>query len=464
MSPARSMPDRLTPRERVYLGVDPNDSHKRVWSAHTDSVCAVGPPGYGRTSGVVVPTLLHWSGPVVSVATGGEALRFCGAHRARIAGPEGGVHVYDPFGAEAFGTLRWSPLSGCQDPTECHRRVRTLTTAVHGTADGGRRRTDAAQLLRPLFHAAALAGEDLAQVRRWLAAQDCGLPTRILRNSSSAREWADDLAAVDGLGELERGACYAAARTCLDGVADPRVLDVCSATDLDVDELLATRSTLFVVSPGGHPEETALVVALVDTIVRRAEQIAVRQGGRLRAPLLLALDDVADSVPLPDLGGLLGGGAERGLVTLWGARSLAQMRTRYGSEEQAALLTATNAKLVFGGMSNDFDLRNISSWSGEFREMQITTYGGVTGSFAPRRPGSAAQAGADDDGVTAYALSPVYRPMLPVEAIQQLPPRNAWLWWHSDPPIHVETPPAESVEDYRALSGHHPRTPRGRSA
>ncbi|GAA1456190.1 type IV secretory system conjugative DNA transfer family protein [Nocardiopsis exhalans] len=463
-------PVRITPRDRVYLGLDPADGYKRVWSSPSDSVGLVGPPRYGKTSGIIIPALLYWSGPAVSTTTRGDILRFCGNWRRRVAAPEGEVYVYDPFDSEGFGreglsTMRWSPLAGCADPAVCFRRVQGMTGAVGGLSDGEHWQSGAALILRALFHAAALGGAPMSEVRRWLAAQETRRPAQILRDHPTAASgWADDLESMRFLGERERGSFYSVARNCLDATAEPRVLDSCSAVDLDIDHFLATNSTLFIVGPSHYQAVVApMIVGLVDSIAQRAAEVAALQGGRLRNPLLLALDEVANIAPLPSLPALVSEGGGRGVITLWAAQSLAQLRARYGADEQQAILTATTAKIIYGGMSNEADLRNVSSWGGELRQVDATTYGGGGEFVFPDRPSVTGQVpGVVRPGVIypdaerQYSLSPVYRPALPIEAIQRMPPWHAWLWWQSEPPLHVETRPAGLIEEYQQVSGYTP--------
>lgn len=95
-------PVRITPRDRVYLGLDPADGYKRVWSSPSDSVGLVGPPRYGKTSGIIIPALLYWSGPAVSTTTRGDILRFCGNWRRRVAAPEGRSTSTTPSTARAL--------------------------------------------------------------------------------------------------------------------------------------------------------------------------------------------------------------------------------------------------------------------------------------------------------------------------------------------------------------------------
>src|SRR5690606_33832599 len=123
--------------------------------------------------------------------------------------------------------------------------------------------------------------------------QDTRPAAEILRKSSSpARGWADDLQAIDRVGERERGSFYSVARNALDATAEPAVLESTNGNDLDIDRFLATGSTLYIVGPSHYQEVIApLIVGLVDAIAQRAAELAAAGTGRLDPPLLLALDE-----------------------------------------------------------------------------------------------------------------------------------------------------------------------------
>jgi hypothetical protein len=168
-------PFEVVPRRQVYLGLDPQDAYRPCWSATEDSVGVVGPPRYGKSSGVIIPAIMTWDGAVVATSTRGDLLHFSANWRFRLAAARGGdVYVYDPFGSEpGVSGLRWSPLAGCTDPSVCYRRVAAMTAVVaRGITDGEHWRAGAAVILRAMFHAAALEGRNLLDVRRWLAEQD----------------------------------------------------------------------------------------------------------------------------------------------------------------------------------------------------------------------------------------------------------------------------------------------------
>ncbi|NYH55292.1 type IV secretory pathway TraG/TraD family ATPase VirD4 [Nocardiopsis arvandica] len=460
MRPLPPLPaDDLAPRQQVFLGRDPADGHKRVWSSQSDSVGIIGPPRYGKTAGLIIPSLLYWDGPVVCTSTRGDLLRATGDRRRHLARPGGRVHLYDPLGTEALGTMRWSPVADCADPAVCYRRVQTMTAAAaNGVTDATHWRSGAALILRGLLHAAALANAPLSEVRRWIARQEVRRPADLIRSHHGTDAWADDLESLPLLGDRERGSFYSVARGCLEATAEPTVLASCDQVDLDIDTFLDTNSTLFVVSPSHIQEAIApLIVALVDAIAQRAAERAALAGGRLNQPLLLALDEVANIAPLESLPALVSEGGGRGIITLWSTQSLAYLRARYGTDRTQGILTSTTAKVTYGGLSSDTDLRNISSWAGEARTPEITHHSPgidpVTGMPDRMRLGN------PDQLAGQHSVSGTYRPVMPLDALQQMPPGHAWLWWQSSPPLHVETRPAHLVPAYQPVSGYTPERP-----
>ena len=460
MHPLPPLPaEDLHPRQQVFLGRDPAEGHQRVWSSRQDSVGIVGPPRYGKTAGLIIPTLLYWDGPVVCTSTRGDLLAAAGDRRRHLARSGGRVHVYDPLNTEGFGSLRWSPVADCADASVCYRRVQAMTAvAAGGISDADHWRSGAALILRGLFHAAALEQAPLSQVRRWIARQEVRKPSDLIRAHGGTEAWADDLESLPLLGDRERGSFYSVARSCLEATAEPRVLASTDAVELDIDEFLASNSTLFIVGPSHVQQAIApLIVGLVDAIAQRAAERAAAQGGRLIQPLLLALDEVANIAPLQSLPSLVSEGGGRGIITLWSAQSLAQLRERYGTERTQAILTATTAKLIFGGMSSEADLRNISSWAGDVRTAEVTHHSqGADPTGLP--PDRLNPLGNPDQIGGQHSIGGTYRPAMPIDALQQMPPGHAWLWWQAAPPLHVETRPAHRVPAYANATGYTPDT------
>lgn len=468
-APSWTRPDMpITLREQVFLGFNDaaTGTWKRAWSNPRDAVGVIGPPGYGKTAGLVIPAVLHWAGPVVSTSTRGDVLRATGDWRRQVAAPHGGdVLVYDPFGSEpGIWSIGWSPLSGCADPATCFRRVQAMTAAAgEGIINGSTWQRGAARILRAYFHAAAVAGRPLDDVLAWLETQDTRTAADLLRGSgSTAARWAGGLESMALKGERERGSYFSVAESCLEAVEEPRVLANCDrAPAFDIDRFLQSASTLYVVGPSHYQRVLApLIVGLVDAIAQRAAELAAQAGGRLSPALLLALDEVPNTAPV-DLGPLVSEGGGRGIVTLWTSQNLAQVRDRYGTETASSILSASGVKLIYGGLSNGPDLQNISAWAGERRESVSTFYNPpptITPAqrAVPRPAGGLATSG-EIGGQ--QAVTTQYRPALPVQNIQMLPKLRVWCWYGPEPPTVHHTPPAGLVPAYAQVAGFHPGTP-----
>ena len=77
----------------------------------------IGPPRSGKTSGVVVPNVMAWPGPVVTATTRRDVLDAC----AGIRSVRGTAWCFAPASSLALpdrvGSLHWSPLRGCASYT-----------------------------------------------------------------------------------------------------------------------------------------------------------------------------------------------------------------------------------------------------------------------------------------------------------------------------------------------------------
>jgi type IV secretion system protein VirD4 len=411
-------PFTIEPRRQIYLGMDPRDRYRRCWASPDESVGLIGPPGFGKSSGIVIPTLMTWDGPVVATSCHDDLIRFTRHWRARLAARNGGrVYIYDPFGMmPEEQTVRWSLLAGCEDRATCWRRaaevIKPIIKAVGN--EGELLRAGAAVLLRGLFHAAALSGGDLDDVWRWFGTRDFEPVKTILRGAGpEASSWADALEVFREPVDIERRILFAA-QSVLDVTAEPRVRASTRAPDLDIDEMLRSGSTLFIVMRTRTGAVGPLVLALLDAIKQRAGALTRgRTSNRLDPPLLIAMDDMPEVAPNPTLSSQLSEGGKSGILTLWTAQSMAQLRGRFGEETTGTLLANTTVKLIFGGGSNGGDLNDVSAWAGLLNRREK---------------------------------------LLPPEAVQMLPPFYAWLFYHSGEPLLVETRAASLLAPYRQLT------------
>ena len=224
----------------------------------------------------------------------------------------------------------------------------------------------ARRVLSGLLHAAALGGATMDDVLAWVAAPDTAKATVLgyLRRSP-APAYVADVSAVPVHQRQDplvhhvhdhAGAVLAHRRH--------RGRGRRSGGDFDVDQLLASRGTVFLL--GAADGQTApLVAALTGHIARQARQLAsVQPHGRLDPPLTLALDEAALICPVPldqwtaDMGG-------RGVTIHIAVQSRAQLEQRWGSEGAAAILNNAGTVLVYGGTRDPHDLDAWTKLAGE---------------------------------------------------------------------------------------------------
>jgi type IV secretion system protein VirD4 len=98
----------------------------------------------------------------------------------------------------------------------------------------------------------------------------------------------------------------------------------------------------------------------------------VAPGGRLDPPLSLILDEIANLAPWPGLPIVLSDGGGIGISTLVVLQSLSQARTGWSVDEAATIWDSAIIKVIFGGGSDERDLRSLAGLLGE-RSITLNT-------------------------------------------------------------------------------------------
>ncbi|KWX03088.1 hypothetical protein LI90_4138 [Carbonactinospora thermoautotrophica] len=348
-----AQPSQAGKRDQIglLLGRDVG-SGTELYAGLDDACCALGPARSGKATHLLLPALLDAPGPVVAVSNRTDPVRHTLEFRAKL----GPAYVFDPYDRVPGGTrVRWAPQQGCAASGVATQRARALVAGAR-VADA---RVEA--VVRCYLHALALDGRPLKHVLAWAADPATAEPARILRTSGSAADgWAEELAELAG--SADRTVIWAGVRRVFEALGDARVLAACSPNDA-LDRFLDERATLYLVGAGGaEPALTPLLTALAQDVVERARRAAGTAGtGRLDPPLVLVLDDPAESAPLPGLPALLADGPGFGVTPVVALRSLAAARDRWGASGAGALWDAATVKLVFGGLADPYDLDRVDA-------------------------------------------------------------------------------------------------------
>ena len=357
-----------------------------------DNVLLLGVQRSGKTSTVVVPTLLTWSGTAVATSTKEELVRLTGRARSN----RGPVFVFAPLDRDVtwitdlgFQAATWDPIASVSDCASA------AELADHFTA-AGKRGSDAhwylsaASLITALAVLASERGSDMAFV---LSALNRTAQTAYAELADVVADpVASDLLTAHALTpDREAGSVASTARSCLGLWVDDRVRSATTSSEgsLDLDDLLAAPSTLYLVAPAEEADRCRpLFSALVATLLRKATARARAQGGVLSPRLLLALDEAANFARIPRLAGYASSGPGQGIQLLLCFHDLAQIEAGYGREEMRTVWNNCRARLLLPGQGDLATLEHFSRAIGdETRSYRLRHGDGPRQSSSEQRTG-----------------------------------------------------------------------------
>ena len=353
-------PERLAPDGIVlgWLG------RQVLQSPREDNLLLLGVQRSGKTSTIVVPTLLGWAGAVVATSTKEELVRLTAHQRSR----RGPVWVFAPLDRDhawlkdlGLRPASWNPVADaltCADAAEL---------ADNFTADGKRGGSahwylSAANLLTGLIVVTRERGGDMRSVLALLnrtAQQEFFEQASITEDQTAS----DLLFAFAQTPEKEAGSIASTARSCLSLWIDERVALATSSIgeELDLDRLLEEGGTLYLVAPAEEAERCRpLFSALISTLLRKATTRARAKGGVLAPRLLLALDEAANFARIPRLAGYTSSGPGQGIQLLLCYHDLAQIEAAYGPEGARTIWNNCRARVLLPGQG---DLKTLDHFS-----------------------------------------------------------------------------------------------------
>lgn len=343
-----------------------------------DSVLLVGPPGAGKGTGFIYRAVADAPGAVVSTSTKPDVLLNTVALRQRDGYR---VWVFDPQEISGWpSALRWSPTRCCDDPTTAIVRAAGMAEASQvgkGVTNGDFWAGQTAAVIRCYLHAAALGNKTAIDVMRWARNPKAEEPITILNEHPGAADgWGDELAEQKAAPPNQVGSVWAGVRRAFDSLADPRVARACSprpGEGFSPEEFITNGDTLYLLGSTKATLSVApLVVALIEDIIEAGRRLAAASPGeRMRLPLTLALDEVANIAPLPSLPYVLGDGRGQGFQTYVVFQSLAQARSRWGVEEAEVIWDTCTCRMILPGSANQRDNKMISELLGEYDEIGL---------------------------------------------------------------------------------------------
>jgi len=409
--------------DRIVLGTH---TGRLLAAEPRHSVMVVGPTQSGKTSGLAIPAILEWAGPLLALSVKADLLHETLEWRRSL----GVVQCYDPTGSVGSGLVPrpagWSPLARAVTWPGARRIASALCSVARegdgGMEDAGFWYANAEKLLAPLLFGAATAGASIADVVRWLDEEETG-EVLLALELAGVPEAVRAARASLGREERQRASVYATAETVVAAFADPAVAASAERCEIDPATLVGGGAgSLFCCAPAREQERLAPVfTAIVREVLDAAFERVAATGRPLDPPLLVVLDEAASVAPLADLDRVVATAAGHGvqLVTVW--QDLAQIESRYGSR-WPTVVNNHRAKVICSGISDPVTLQHMCGLLGdEERAERSWTVG--------------------DDGRHSRTEAVTVQALAPPGWLRQLPPGEAVLVYGSFPPARMALRP-----------------------
>jgi type IV secretion system protein VirD4 len=325
-------------------------------------------PPRTRKTGLLAKIILGYPGPVLSTSTKHDVFALTSGIRSAT----GPVHVFNPQRVGTVpSTFRWNPVAGCADPATAIRRADGFAKAVNmvGTEEASFWSGKAPDFLRCLFHAAAVAGGDMRLVARW--ALGSAEPAEDILDQAGADQWAAELAELRGEAQKTAATIRMVLSRALGFMTDPAlarsVLPAEQDQGVDIGQFLAGSGTLYLIAESEHDDSPVapLFAAMAGEIHYTAAQAGqAMAGGRLDPPLLMALDEIVQTCPVP-LPAWLADSGGKGIQLIPVAHGEAQLRTRWGKDGAQVVLDTCGVKIWLPGITDTATLKMASELCGQ---------------------------------------------------------------------------------------------------
>jgi len=351
----------------AFLGLSP--AGRWVTADPEHAVMVLGPPRSGKTSSIVIPSLLAAPGAAVSTSTKPEVMNATRHARSQI----GQVWLFDPSGEQThwpqgIRRLCWSPVAAANTWDQALLMARAMTSispAAHGTRNEHHWSERSAALLAPLLHAAFLTGQPIATVLRWVLRGELDPAGKALE-THDADVANDVLVGIARTDERERSSIFSATAGILAAYNADTTRKAAANPNFNPHQFAASTDTIYITAPAHKQALCApLVVGLLEQIRHATYQHATHQHPST-PPVFFCLDEIANIAPIHDLPALISEAGGQHLHILACLQDLSQARNRWGDHAADGFLSLFQTKLILTGIADTRTLENISTALGEY--------------------------------------------------------------------------------------------------
>jgi type IV secretion system protein VirD4 len=362
----RLAPDLPAVLSYLPLGVTVHRPRQQVAISRAESVGVFGVPQSIKTA-LIGSWVLDAPGPVLATSSRADQWRHTVTEREKL----GDVLVLDADGFGPGTNFAWSPVTGCADPVVAQRRAGALMDASPRDPGGKDKWHEARgmDLLQFALHAADLTGESMYAVRAWCRSPEDPDFLKALQLPGAAPDWDSELMDLCSQeGDFLASATTSAAAA-LRWMNDPSIaMTACPAAGqgLDIGTFLASgNGTIYLIgSEKPYGSLTPYFSAFVSEFLEQARILAERQGGRLRTPLTMAIDETATTAKI-DLKRWLAVTAGYNITMITGFQAVQQIEEGWGGPAAAeTILEMLSTKVIAGGFTSPATLERLSTICG----------------------------------------------------------------------------------------------------
>jgi type IV secretion system protein VirD4 len=370
------------------------DFDEAISASPREAVLVLGRPGSGKTSAVIIPSVLIAPGAAVASSVKTDVMNATWKSRSRL-GKVWHLRLGDEEPTpQGVVVCRWSPLVGIRTWDDARIMAsRIAAPAMKASKDGGdggdhflERGRD---WLECLLYAAVLGEYPISKVADWALNPDSDETQQQVGEQLTyaagngdggagiAKRQLDGLLAIP---DRERGSIKSTLTRLLRIYGSVTARKLGDAPNFDPKAFvrsgngeMGSGDTLYITAPPDKQQELAPLVAGLLEAIRYAtyERAAAIAAGREqpRPHVSFVLDECANTAPIP-LNEIVAEAGGQGLHLVVGLQDLSQARVRWGRAADG-FLTLFGTKLVLPGVMDEQTLRTFSDASGEYdRQMQ----------------------------------------------------------------------------------------------
>lgn len=350
----------LRPGSRLVVGRATGLAGGLVAVEERHSLLVFGSTQSGKTTGLAVPAILEWPGPVLCTSTKGDLVDDTAGWRST----RGRVQVFDPADVTDHPGSSWSPMADSATWDGAMADASALAaagkTAVgDGVQMAGFWYAGAEKLLAPYLFAAARSGRTITDVARWIDEAEFEAVVDVIADHPDA------LSAHKSTflrAEESRSSLFQVCQQMLAVYLDPVVAGSAHSSHIVASELFTADEarTLYVTAPLADQERFQTVFSTIVRQVIDAAYAHVTTTGRpLDPPLLVVLDECANIAPIHGLDQIVSTAASYGIQLVTVFQDLAQLERRF--DRSAKTIVNNHRGMVLLPGCKDVDTLNLAS-------------------------------------------------------------------------------------------------------